>query len=108
MVSPSATQPTAHIPAPAPAPAADWRDQTLLQFCIQRKRALRHTLDKLAAALGLGDDAKHQPAAAAAAGEAAAEGGGGAAPAPAQQAQEEEPQSWEDEGDHEEDARDEL
>ena len=38
---------------PHPTPqAADWREQAILQFRIMRKRALRQTLEKLAAKLG--------------------------------------------------------
>jgi hypothetical protein len=33
-------------------PAADWRLQTILQYRIARKRALRHTLEKIAGHLG--------------------------------------------------------
>ena len=39
--------------APPNTQAADWRDQAILQFRIMRKRALRQTLEKLAAKLGL-------------------------------------------------------
>ena len=41
-----------------PLQAADWREQAILQFRIMRKRALRQTLEKLAAKLGLDADGK--------------------------------------------------
>ena len=38
---------------PCSSPAADWRDQTVLQFRIMRKRALRQALERLGSVLRL-------------------------------------------------------
>lgn len=44
-------------PRPTPCvnrpPAADWKQRTVLHFRVQRKQALRQTLERLASALGI-------------------------------------------------------
>ena len=61
-------QPRIRRPHPSPTPCrlpaghADWRDQAILQFRVQRKRALQNVLDSLEASLGLREGGGHHHA----------------------------------------------
>ena len=74
--------PTA-LPARRGCSSADWRERTILQWRIMRKRALQQTLERLTAALGR--DGHEAAADAAAAGDEAAEDAAAAAAGAAQQ-----------------------
>ena len=59
-----------------PTASADWRQQAVLQWRVQRKRALRQTVERLAA---LGNEELQPPAAGEGAQQAQQEGGSDAA-----------------------------